>query len=295
MFYYSINGQFVAGENSCAEPGIGPGDRGLAYGHGLFESICYQRGQLPLKQHHIQRLCTDSRVLGIALDPSLIQAYLGDFLAELAAAGVDQGVVKVLVTAGRGGRGYQAPAALSPLVICQYSEFNAQQAQQQRRQGIKLWRCNYRLPLNPPLAGIKHLNRLDQIMARSEWTSTEYADGLMLAADGSVIEATAANLFARTEDGWVTPSVGSAGVAGIMRDLLINQIFPATATALAVSPLSAVQLDQASEIFICNSLRGIVPVIQIGESDSAAVVSKAIGEHTKMLQSTLAQQYSCYL
>lgn len=292
MFYHSINGQFLAASNDVA---IGPADRGLSYGHGLFESIGYQGGQLPLKQRHLQRLYTDSAALGIELEPPLINNYLHDFQSELAAAGIIDGVIKLLITAGSGGRGYQSPASISPLIICQYAEFDTQQARQQRQQGSKLWRCSYRLPINPPLAGIKHLNRLDQVMARSEWSSDEYSDGLMLAADGTVVETTSANIFALTESGWVTPCLNNAGVAGVMRAVVIEDIFPATATAVSVEPLSLSQLEQANEIFICNSLRGIIPVTQIGESDSGAMVSKLIGKQTKLLQSALAQQYSCYL
>ena len=291
MFYHSINGEFATASDLAA----GPRDRGLAYGHGLFESIGYHSGQLPHKQRHMQRLCADALVLGIELDPATISAYLDDFQVQLAAAGVEEGVVKLVATAGSGGRGYQSPAAMTPLIICQHAEFDFEQARLQRQQGIKLWRCNHRLPINPPLAGIKHLNRLDQVLARSEWTSADYADGLMLSPQGSVIEATAANLFALTENGWVTPRLDDSGVTGVMRALLMDEIFPNTATAVSIEPIALGQLEQASEIFICNSLRGIIPVTQLGESDSAAVVSKDIGEQTKMLQSALMQQYSCYL
>ncbi|MGB2359470.1 MAG: aminotransferase class IV, partial [Porticoccaceae bacterium] len=107
-------------------------------------------------------------------------------------------------------------------------------------------------------------------------------------------EATAANLFARTDRGWITPALDKAGVAGVMRALLQQDLF-AAAIPLAVEPLSLSDLEQASEIFLCNSVRGIVPVTQIAEADSAPEVNKLIGEQTKMLQSRLSQQYSCYL
>ena len=93
----------------------------------------------------------------------------------------------------------------------------------------------------------------------------------------------------------MTPCLDNAGVAGVMRAVVIEDIFPATAIAVSVEPLSLSQLEQANEIFICNSLRGIIPVTQIGEPDSGAMVSKLIGKQTKILQSALAQQYSCYL
>ena len=292
MSYHSINGQFQAASDQAA---LGLRDRGLAYGHGLFETLCYQRGELPLKERHVQRLCTDALALGISLNPTQISVYLDSFLDGLSAVSVNQGVVKLIVTAGAGGRGYQCPPRLYPLVICQYSELDAAEARAQRHQGIKLWRCKYRLPLNPALAGIKHLNRLDQVLARREWSSTGYADGLMLSVDGLVIEATAANLFARIDRGWITPALDTAGVAGVMRALLQEELFTAAALPLRVEPLSLSHLEQASEIFLCNSVRGIVPVIQIAGAGSAPEVNKLIGEQTKMLQSRLSQQYSCYL
>ncbi|MDG1164681.1 MAG: aminodeoxychorismate lyase [Porticoccaceae bacterium] len=292
MFYYSINGEFGAASSEAIEWSQ---DRGLAYGHGLFETMLYQSNKLPLQERHVQRLCLDAAVLGITLDVSVINRYLNKFQRALQAAQIEAGVIKLLATAGAGGRGYQSPDSISPRVICQYSEFDADQASQQRAQGIGLWRCDYRLPANPVLAGIKHLNRLDQIMARNEWDSADYADGLMLADDGTVVEATSANIFAKTSQGWVTPPLDRAGVSGVMRALLIDEIFPAAGIALNIKPLALGQLAAAEELFICNSIRGIIPVSHIAGSDCAPAIKLVISDQTKMLQSTLAQQYSCYL
>ncbi len=291
MLYHSINGQF----GGIQAPDEGLLDRGLAYGHGLFESMLLCSGTTALQNQHVERICRDAKKLGINLQPSILHDYLNDFQSSLNSHKVEAGVIKLMVTAGIGGRGYQSPDSISPKVICAYTVL-PDSLSEQRAKGIKLWRCDYRLPQNPRLAGIKHLNRLDQVMARREWGSSDYAEGLMLDQAGGVIEATAANIFIRTKQGWETPLLSEAGVAGVMRSVLIREIFAAENIAPSIAAIPLQRLEDCSEIFACNAIRGIVPVVGIAQSSDlrSAAISFEIGEQTRSLQNALTQRYPCF-
>ena len=286
-FFSSINGEFVSS---------GPPiehllqDRGLAYGHGLFETMALYQTQVPLLQQHLQRLVTDARKLGIDLSFESVETCVNAFITALRAEGVENAVVKVILTAGAGGRGYQTPVELQPHIVCISSPL-ADNLEYQRRNGIKLWCCQYQLPLNAPLAGIKHLNRLDQILARNECDLAGYDDGVMFATDGSLIETTSANIFIKTASGWVTPALDGAGVNGVMRTLLLQEIFPAMELSVCSRAITADELWGCNESFICNAIRGIVPVLSITDSCGQTTLNLAIGVETKRLQSRLNNDY----
>ena len=287
MFFSSIDGEFVNSETR-AEHLLQ--DRGLAYGHGLFETMALHQTQLPLLQQHLQRLVTDARKLGIDLSFEAVETCVNAFIAALVAEDVENAVVKVILTAGSGGRGYQTPAELQPHIVCISSPLPTD-LEHRRRNGIDLRCCQYRLPINPQLAGIKHLNRLDQIFARNECDSAGYEDGVMFATDGSLIETTSANIFIKTASGWVTPALDSAGVNGVMRTLLLQEIFPAMELPVCSRPITADELWCCNESFICNAIRGIVPVLSFTDSCGQTTLNLALGVETKRLQSRLDNDY----
>lgn len=273
-------------------------DRGGAYGHGLFETMLLHHGALPLRQQHSERLLRDAPILGIAIARQQLQGSaantlesnldnnINSLIQSLSRAQRESGIVKTIVTAGSGGRGYAPPAEAEavPRVIAQYFPLPSS-IQIQRQRGISLTECAYRLPLHPILAGIKHLNRLDQVMARSEWID-EYDDGIMFAADDSVIETTRANLFIKVSSGWVTPCLDQAGVRGVMRELLIDRLFASVGLEVQQTTIGREQLLDASEMFTCSSVRGIVPVTSI-----KTAVTLAIGNDTRRLQGALENNY----
>jgi 4-amino-4-deoxychorismate lyase len=263
-------------------------DRGTAYGHGLFETMLFSDGAVPLWQRHSSRLVADAQVLGLSISKQALDKNLNNFVQLLTELSQYSGVIKIIVTAGAGGRGYATPANLTAQIICQFSGL-PDNLQQPRRTGVVLTQCQYRLPGNPVLAGIKHLNRLDQVIARSEWND-EYADGIMFGSDGLLVETTCANIFLKTADhGWITPTLDQAGVRGVMRSLLIEQLFADTGLAVSEHEISQQLLVSASELFICSSVRGLLPVIEVNN-----LGRWAIGEDTKRLQSTLFDLYDCY-
>ena len=260
-------------------------DRGGTYGHGLFETMLLHKSLLPLGQHHSERLLRDAPTLGIRITAEQLAQNIDCLMKLLDPQQLSSGIIKVTVTAGSGGRGYASPAAevAQPRIAVQYFALpETAQLQLQRQEGIRVTSCDYRLPLNPALAGIKHLNRLDQVMARAEWAE-EYDDGIMFSAHGSAIETTRANLFIKLASGWVTPGLDQAGVRGVMRELLLDQLFSRAGLKVEQGEVSPEQLDSAEELFCCSSVRGIVPIVAIGKG----AADLAVGEDTRALQSEL--------
>lgn len=265
-------------------------DRGLAYGHGLFETMCLHEGSIPLLDRHLARLADDALKLGIELDQAMVEPTINNIQQSLVQQGTTHGVVKLIVTGGLGSPGYKNPDVIRPRIIALYSKPTAKQSEQQ---GINLRYCDYRLPWNPRLAGIKHLNRLDQVLARSEWADDCYADGLMFDQNDCLVETTCANIFLYTTGlGWITPSLKGAGVSGVMRGLLLDEIFPALAVPVTISEIKIDLISQCEALFVCNSVRGITPVIGLLEGNILKPL--AIGSRTKVVQLALTDNYPCF-
>lgn len=228
-------------------------DRGLAYGDGLFETIAVTAGQASLLDRHLARLAEGCARLHMPLDMALLRAELLVFSRQLG-----DGVAKLIVTRGDGLRGYAPPLPAQPRRILQggakpsYPLLNAEQ-------GVRLFPCATRLAEQPMLAGLKHLNRLEQVMARGEWQDAEHTEGLMLDATGRVIEAVYSNLFIAKGGVLVTADLSRCGVAGVMRAELLAQA-QALGIECQVRDLSYAELLAADEVFLCNSLYGIWPV-----------------------------------
>ena len=270
-------------------------DRGLAYGHGLFETILLSNGNLPLLSKHIERICRDAPKVGISVESEHIRNCLEQFIDHLSVNSVYSGVVKIVLTAGTGGRGYATPEKIKPSVICTFSDL-PRDLFQQRQRGIAVRCCHYKLPINPALAGIKHLNRLDQIIARAEWRNPDYSEGLIFSTEDILVEAISANVFLKQMSGhWLTPNISVAGVSGVMRSLLLEEVFSDCGIEVKVSNITKEQLSACEELFVCNSIRGIVPVTAIYSSNEDLIKSLPIGKDTQMLQTILNTEYIEYL
>ena len=242
---------------------ISPWDRGFAYGDGLFETCRIYQGGVPLWSLHRQRLLSDSQRLGIACDAAQLDAYVEQALAQV--PNFEHGVLKIVLTRGLGGRGYQAAAQMLPS-YCVYLFAGNELHTQAYRQGSRARICHHRLPNNPALAGIKHLNRLDQVIARAEWQQ-EFDDGLLLDQQGNLLEGVASNLFLVRNNQLITPSLANAGVSGVMRRLIIEELAPALGIQVEIGHISMADLDAASELFLTNSYAGIWPLVLLaGES-----------------------------
>ena len=251
-------------------------DRGLAYGDGLFETIRVSRGNGVLLDLHLRRLVQGAGVLQIPLDVSVVRDEL-----QRAARELDEGLLKLIITRGEAGRGYAQPVPVQPtrlLYLSPLPDYPPGNA----LHGIRLYPCTTRLGHQPLLAGIKHLNRLEQVLARSEWQDARYAEGLVCDLQGRPIEGTMSNLFLRLNGQWLTPSLQSCGVRGVMRDYLMQQLAAAGEVVSEVS-LDFSELLASEEVFFCNSVYGVWPVIELGSH------TWPVGPHTRHAH-TLAGQ-----
>jgi 4-amino-4-deoxychorismate lyase len=226
-------------------------DRGLAYGDGVFETVLVHDGRPVWWQAHLDRLEQGARVLGIAMPAAA--AWRADCDALCAGTSGRQ-VLKLLLTRGSSRRGYAVDPQGVPRRIAQCLPAPPLAA----ADGIGVRWCDLRLAAQPRLAGLKHLNRLEQVLARAEWSDPAIAEGLLCDADGALVSAIAGNLFVVRHGVAFTPPVDRCGVAGICRQYLLG-------CGAQVRSLRRDELLAADELFVCNSVRGILPVTRLGD------------------------------
>jgi 4-amino-4-deoxychorismate lyase len=232
-------------------------DRGLLYGDGVFRTLRASRGRAQHWPLHYQKLQHDCHALGIAC-PGF--ELLSAELAELLASHPD-GVVKLVVTRGMGVRGYAPPAGSEPTRIWDISPL-PQYPSDNATRGIKARVCDLRLSAQPRLAGIKHLNRLENVLAAAEWNDVNIAEGLLLDADGHVIEGTRSNLFLVTQGGLVAPDLSHCGVAGVQRERVMAWAAQHN-VSMQVRDVSLDEVLKADELFLVNSIIGLWPVREL--------------------------------
>ena len=234
-------------------------DRGLLYGDGVFETVAVRFGRPLHWDRHLARLQKGCRRLGIVPPANgLLRRE-----ASTCCGSADLVVLKIIVTRGAGARGYRTDETMRPTRIMSVHPWPSHPVHY-RKQGVSATVCQTRLAQNPQLAGIKHLNRLEQVMARREWAE-EYQEGLMLDTDGWVIEGTMSNVFFIKDDTLLTPSLSRAGIEGIMRERILAQCH-ALGIPVIVLDLSFEAAKSAQSMFFCNSLIGIWPVAMLGDS-----------------------------
>lgn len=267
--------------NGTATDQINIADRGLGYGDGVFETIEVIGGYPQRLPQHLSRLAYGLARLGF---PDQVASQVESDLAQLPLCG-DQ-TVKVIVTRGEGLRGYAPPQTVSATRIITVAERALNTAKMEK--GVVARVCDYRLPLNPALAQLKHLNRLDQVMARAEWQDPNISEGVMLDAEGFVVEGTMSNLFwYDPEKGEVqTPLIDRCGVKGVMRDHLIGLLKRESISVVEGRFLPSV-LMQANDLFMCNSLIGLWPIVTLDNKHYD------VGPITRLLQSILQREIDC--
>ena len=226
-------------------------DRGLAYGDGLFETIALRDGQLLCWSAHMARLQRGCALLGIIV-PDLAQLLQE---ARHLAGERAQGVVKILLTRGSGGRGYRPSAQPQTRRIVSLHEWPAE-LDTDPSVPVATWVCKQRLGHQPQLAGIKHLNRLEQVLASAEWPSADYFEGLMLDFNEHLIEGIRSNLFVLKGADLLTPDLSLAGIAGVVREAVMA-VAPAQGLTVRLASLDVEQLATADEVFLCNSVMGL--------------------------------------
>ena len=231
---------------------IPSGHRGLAYGDGLFESMHAHDGDVPWWDAHWARLQAGAQRLRMQLpDAARVRSEAAALID-----GDHRCVLKLTVSRGAGDRGYAPAPDAAPLWLLSRHALPATGTVLQLR-----W-CDTRLAIQPALAGIKHCNRLEQVLARAEWSDPaamglDAQDGLMRSGEGDVVCATAANLFVLRDAAWWTPAVDRCGVAGICRQHLLPLL------QAREMRLSMAQVETADAVFLCNAVRGILPVARL--------------------------------
>jgi len=270
MIRVLVNGQ----ETEC----LPAHDRGLSYGDGLFETLAVQNGAPLLWDAHLARLQAGTARLGIrASDATRLRAE-----ADRLCRGTGRGVLKIVITRGVGARGYRADSTSTPtrvLILSDWPDYPAANAQA----GVDVRLCRTRLSAQPALAGLKHLNRLEQVLARAEW-GDEYAEGLMSDDSGNIVEGTMTNLFLVREGGLTTPALDRCGVEGVMRAQVLARAAH-LGIGCRVGTVGPQQLEQAHEVFLTNSLIGLWPVRRIDHR------SYAIGDITRKIQEAIRDAY----
>jgi 4-amino-4-deoxychorismate lyase len=242
---YLVNGEPI---------GVDPGDRGLAYGDGLFETMAAVDGSVPRLDLHLERLIAGCERLAIQCPP---RASLERDVGRLVPPS-GRGVVKIIVTRGSGARGYAPPAQSTPTRIVSASPW-PDYPEALYADGIRVRVCALKLGRNPALAGLKHLGRLEYVLAQLELRGADVQQGLLCDARDLVVGGTSSNVFVVKSGSLRTPALTHAGVQGVMRRVVL-----AATRELGLhvdeAELTLGEVLAADEVFMTNAVFGIWPV-----------------------------------
>lgn len=272
--------------NGVMDKQVSPLDRGFAYGDGVFETCRIVNAHIPLWNFHSERLVGSCKKLLIPVELNVVQEYLLQSLKQIAPQDLQEAVVKIIITRGVGGRGYRIAEEMTP-TVCIAVFPKASYPEHYYTHGVSVRVCSQRLGCNTTLAGLKHLNRLEHILARAEWRDENIAEGLLFDSNNNLIEATVSNIFVVKNSVLHTPDLSEAGVAGVMRRFILDELAPELHITAKVQKISLDELMTADEIFLCNSVYGIWPVVKI-LNDCEHVFS--VGKLTSALQQLLIQK-----
>ena len=256
--------------DGSAASSVDGGDRGLAYGDGLFETLAMIDGRVLALDKHLERFEQDATRLGLRAPP---RATVLDDIRRLT-TGHDRGVLKLILTRGSGGRGYRSPVPPHERRILSLHPW-PQIVEPQS--GLRAFICGHPLSSNPLTAGIKHLNRLDQVLASHHWPADDPFEGLMLDPDGGLVEGTRSNVFLVRDRTLMTPLLDRAGVAGIVRAALIA-LAPAHGLTVDVRRIAVAEIDQAEELFVTNSIIGVRSIAQVTTDRSRSFTTHAVAD-----------------
>jgi 4-amino-4-deoxychorismate lyase len=243
--------------NGAATDTISATDRGAAYGDGVFRTLKVRDGQAVAWRRQFAKLESDARALGIACpEGPLLQGEI-----RRVAGAADACAVRVTLTRGAGPRGYRIPAEASPTRIVAASPLIEPPAGWVER-GVVVRVCSLRLGWQPALAGIKHLNRLENVLARAEWSDPAIAEGILLDHAGDVIGGTMCNVFIVEGEAMATPDLSRCGVAGVTRERVMDAA-RRHGVACAADRIALERLVAAREVMLVNSLIGAWQVRQL--------------------------------
>ncbi len=265
--------------NGNVEQSLSVHDRGLHYGDGVFRTMRVSQGTPLNGQRQLEHLIGDAHSIGL---DSIDKQALADEINTIC-HDVTNGVLKVVLTRGMSTRGYryEASASSATRLLILYPAISYPATYWEK--GVQVRLCEMRLAQNPRLAGIKHLNRLEQVLARAEWGDDSIAEGLMCDTEDRLIEGVGSNLFVIKGGHLITPDLTRCGVAGLTREMILEQagIF---AKSAQVRDVSLNELMNADECFVCNSVIGIWPIRRFEDT------VWEVGEMTRTIQQHFGEQ-----
>lgn len=256
---------------------IGVADRGLSYGDGIFETILLVDGKLHFLQAHFQRMKHGCDVLDIRLPEE--KWWLNE-ITQLTGQ-QKNAVIKLIVTRGEGGRGYLTSPDQQP--TCIISLYALPADLDRKHEGITCGIAQHPLVINPTLAGVKHLNRLDQVIARNEWKNKEIDEVLMCDLEGNLVEGSSSNLFLVKNKTLITSPTKRCAVAGVVRQAVIEWAKKHSINT-SRETVSASDLQNIEEVFVCNSIWGVVPVLRLLNHQNDVLFTSKKGEVTELMQ-----------
>lgn len=257
---YCINGKLVNG--------IAPTNRGFAYGDGVFRTMRLLNGELQDWPLHYQTLVADcSKIQIVCPSAELLMQEFKYLMASASEEDTQFSILKMMITRGEGARGYAPPSVSEPTRVLIQSPL-PDYPPEIYAAGVALYTCQTRLAYQPLLAGIKHLNRLENVLARAELKDRRFFDGLMRDYDDKVIEAVSGNLFIRKDGIVMTPALNSCGVAGVMRQKILDW-YKTQGQPVQVTALTMEDLRNAEAVIITNSIYGVLQVSNIDEQEIA--------------------------
>ena len=247
-------------------------ERGLAYGDGLFETMSWQNfnikecpNKVEFWTRHLQRIFMGCRTLSIKPpNTKILDNYKNKILKKANTLGLNKGILKIIITRGIGGRGYKYDKDIKPTII--FLAFPISMYPEKfYKKGVSVKFCDSKLSSNENLVGLKHLNRLDSVLARAEWNNQKIFEGLFCDDKENIIEGTMTNIFLVRENTLYTPEIKKSGINGIMRQVVIDN-YKNFFDQIKITKISRNNIRKFQQIFLTNSVLKIMPVAKIEEN-----------------------------
>ncbi|WP_394220605.1 aminodeoxychorismate lyase [Alteromonas gracilis] len=252
---------------------ISSSDRAFNYGDGVFTTILVHNHKPELFLYHLSRLEHDATAIKLKIDTfaleSAINQYIDTFAKTSSNAALSKYVLKVHISGGQAGRGYARSSDSEALVRLSNHPYPAHY-DAMVTEGVSLICAQTRLAIQPMLAGVKHMNRLEQVLVKHEIDEAKFDDAIVCDTYDNVVEASAGNIFFYSNDRWYTPSLKGSGVNGVVRQCLIDSLLNDN-QELQVGEYDLSHLHNARAVVITNALMGVMPVKQLRMPDFSVV------------------------
>jgi 4-amino-4-deoxychorismate lyase len=241
---------------------MSPDERGFLYGDGLFSTMRVRQGMIGLWPHHLHRLQEGALRLGLAVDLTGLEYWLKQ-MAER----VGDGTLKVIISRGKGLRGYLPPVQparcyvqMMPVITTlRDCDPDGLHGALPIDSGVLQGCLGHQAPM---LAGLKTLNRLEQVLLRQVLAQTVWPEALVVDLDGMLVEGVQSNCFLLMDGVWQTPDLSKAGITGVMRAEILHRMADREIDC-RISRVPVALIDRIEALFFCNALTGMVPVAQL--------------------------------